>query len=322
MTSAARRALRWALWIGVAVALVAFVRAIDWRETWGAVRRASPWLMAAAAVVNLGSLGLKGVRWWVFLRPIGVSLSLSLRATFSGAALNNLLVANSGDAARVLLVSNASGVGSALVLATLALERLFDLVGYVILLALAAVLLPLPDSLASLKTVAFATLVVIAIGLALLLRAASGAGVQQSAEGPVTTGGRVRAYLRNTVLAIRAASTGPRFGAALALSIAAWVLQFATYHLTAMAVGFPATFTHTIAGLLAVNVAFAVRTTPGGVGVFQVIYAMTMSQMGLDRDQATAVALLIQVQQVLPVTAVGLVLTPGGVRTERASTST
>jgi len=306
--------VRVALWVIVGVALVLFVRALDWREIWTTVRRASMLLLAAAAAVNLASLALKGARWWVFLRPSGVSLSLAMRATFSGAALNNLLIANSGDAARVLLVADVAGISSAPVLATLALERLFDLIGYAIMLALAGLLLPLPPQLAALKASALVTLVVIAVGLALVLRKAKAPPVDDGAPavGP-------RSYVRNTIFAFRSASTLPRFGAALALSLAAWVLQVATYHLTAMAVGYPASVTQTVAALLAVNVAFAIRTTPGGVGVFQLIYAVTMAQMGLSRDEAAAVALLIQVQQVLPVTLVGLVLTPAGLRAKAAA---
>ena len=72
-----------------------------------AVARRVP-LLLAAALVNLASIVVKGVRWWVFLRPIGAtSLPLALRATFAGAGLNNVLVANGGEAARVVFVARA-----------------------------------------------------------------------------------------------------------------------------------------------------------------------------------------------------------------------
>ena len=87
--------------------------------------------------MNLLSLGLKGLRWWIFLRPVGAnSLWLALKATFAGAGLNNILVANGGEAARVVFVARAAHVQSAKVLATLALERMFELIGYIVLLAL------------------------------------------------------------------------------------------------------------------------------------------------------------------------------------------
>ena len=86
-------------------------------------------LLVAAVVINFLSMAVKGVRWWLFLKPAGSpSLPLALRATIAGAGLNNVLVANGGDAARVVFVSRATGIPSSTVLATLALERLFGLI--------------------------------------------------------------------------------------------------------------------------------------------------------------------------------------------------
>src|SRR5881392_2405261 len=132
------RALRFVV-TGIIVAmLVIFATKVNWHSTWAAIQDESISILLLAALVNLFSLVLKGVRWWIFLRPIGAtSLWLALRATFAGAGLNNVLVANSGEAARVIFVSRASHITSAKVLATLALERLFELIGYVVMLALA-----------------------------------------------------------------------------------------------------------------------------------------------------------------------------------------
>jgi len=114
--------------------LVLFARKVNWHDIWHTMQDASLPILLAAAGVNLASIIVKGVRWWVFLRPVGArSLPLALRATFAGAGLNNVLVANGGEAARVVFVARAAHVPSARVLATLALERLFELVGYVVL---------------------------------------------------------------------------------------------------------------------------------------------------------------------------------------------
>ena len=62
--------------------------------------------------------------------------------------------------------------------------------------------------------------------------------------------------------------------------------------------------------MLAVNLGFALRATPGNVGVFQVLYALTAAAFGMDKDQAIAVAFLIQAQQIIPVTLLGVALAP------------
>ena len=304
------RALRLTITGIILAMLLVFATKVNWHSTWAAIQDSSLSILLAAALVNLLSLALKGVRWWIFLRPIGVtSIWLALRATFAGAGLNNVLVANSGEAARVIFVSRAAHVTSAKVLATLALERLFELIGYVVMLALAVSFLPLPSALERTRPFAWLALVLMAGMLVYLVRRPE--GTEQPLE--VTSEGwraKTRHYLRRFMHALAGISTGPRFGAALALSVAIWALQVATYALTAAAAHFPLPLVGTVAALLAVNIGFAIRATPGNVGVFQMLYAATTTAFGFDENTALAVAFLIQTQQILPVTILGIALAP------------
>ena len=294
----------------IVVMLVVFATKVNWHATWRAIASSSLPLLLGAALINLLSLALKGVRWWVFLRPIGApSLWLALRATFAGAGLNNVLVANSGEAARVIFVARAAHVTSAKVLATLALERLFELIGYVVMLALAVSLLPLPAALERTRPFAWLALAVIAAVLIYLVRRPERAEESIIAE---VEGWRAktRQYGRRFMHALAGISTGPRFIAALVLSVAGWALQLATYALTARAAHFPLPLVGTVAAILAVNIGFAIRATPGNVGVFQMLYAVTATAFGMSKEAAIAVAFLIQTQQILPVTILGMSLAP------------
>ena len=318
------RSLRLGLTGLILVMLVLFARKVNWHDTWRTMQSASLPLLLGAAVVNLVSIIVKGVRWWVFLRPIGAtSLPLALRATFAGAGLNNVLVANGGEAARVVFVARAAHVPSAKVLATLALERLFELVGYVILLSMAATFLQLPSSLERVKPFAVAVLIAMLGLLVWLLRRPD---VVETTVGPKPASwhGRVKEYGGRVVRTIGQVSSGPRFIAAVGLSVFAWALQVATYQLTARSANLPMSLVATIAALLAVNLGFALRATPGNVGVFQAAYAATAVAFGVDRDQAIAVAFLIQAQQILPVTLLGVALAPEFIfkQTKRRATDT
>lgn len=293
----------------ILVALVAFARSIDWAQTGRAMRATNPLLLVSALLVNLLSLVFKGMRWWIFLRPVGAtSLWLALRATFAGAALNNLLVAQGGDAARVIFVAREASVPSAKVLATLALERMFELIGYIAMLALAVSFLTLPSSISQMRPFALLSLVGMIVLMVYLVRH------PEVADLPVLEGEgllqRARHYGRGFLRTLTSISTGPRFVAALGLSVAVWALQVTTYMLTALSADFRLSVVGTIACLLAVNLGFAVRATPGNVGVFQMMYAMTAAAFGMDKEQATAVAFLIQAQQILPVTLLGLLAAP------------
>ena len=310
MKPAHKHALRLGLTVVILVMLVLFARKVNWHATWAGIRTASLPLLVVAALLNILSIVVKAVRWWVFLRPVGSpSFWLALKATFAGAGLNNVLVANGGEAARVVFVSRSAHVPSATVLATLALERLFELVGYVTMLSLAVTFLELPHAVERVKPFAIATLVGMFALLAWLIRRPT---VVAELAGPLRTSwhGRLRDYFARLGRTIGAVSSAPRFAAALVLSVLAWALQVATYQVTAIAANFPLPIVATIAALIAVNLGFALRATPGNVGLFQAAYAATAVAFGFDRDQAIAVAFLIQAQQILPVTLLGVGLAP------------
>lgn len=270
-----RHWLRVVALLALAALLVAFGRHVDWRAAAAAIRGADAGLLLFALVANQLSLALKAVRWWVFLRPLGVhSLSLVVRATFAGASLNNLVIAQGGEAARVLVVSRATGVPAARVAGALALERALDAVSYLTLLVAATWMLELPDTLVRWRTAASVALAIIVTLLVLLAPPA-------------------------------------RLAITLLLSLGAWALQVATYHSVALAAHLPISLSGSIAALLAIGISFLIRATPGNVGVFQLIYVMTARWFGIAEGPAVATALLIQTVQVLPTVIIGTVLTHG-----------
>jgi uncharacterized protein (TIRG00374 family) len=310
MKKVATHAIRLAVSAAIIVALVLFARKVNWHTTWRSIEDANLTILLLAALVNLASLVLKGVRWWIFLRSVGApSLWMAIKATFAGAGLNNILVANGGEAARVVFVARAAHVQSAKVLATLALERMFELIGYVVMLALSVSFLELPKMLSRTRPVAWVALVVVTGLMIYLVRRPEGA-----VEIPVTHAagwrGRFANYARHFGQTIGGISTGPRFAVALVLSVAIWAMQVWTYSLTARSADFNISLVGTVAAILAVNLGFALRATPGNVGVFQAFYALVAVAFGMDRDQAIAVAFLIQTQQIIPVTLLGVALAP------------
>jgi uncharacterized protein (TIRG00374 family) len=301
---------------GIIALLFVFARKVDWAASWAAIRGADGVLIAVATLINIVSLAFKGVRWWIFIRPITpASLGLAMRATLAGAGLNNVLVANGGDAARVVFVTRATGSSSAKILASLALERLFDVAVFVVVLAVAAFLLPLPFDVSAWRLPAAAGLVaMLALTIYLLRRPefkpAEAATVAVAETIAPTVFQRVRAYGRRFMAGVATLSTGPRFAGAMGLSVLAWLGQIACYHVAALAAHFPIPLWGTIACFLAVNLGLVIRATPGNVGFFQLMYAVTAVSFGLRRDEAVGVALLIQALQTIPITLLGIALAP------------
>src|SRR5436190_7231306 len=130
MSPSLKKGIRWAISAAILVFLVLFARTIDWHAAWSSMRHASLPLLAAAIGVNILSVLIKGVRWWLFLRPIGItSLPLAIRAPIAVPGLNNVLVESGANAARAVFVSRVSGVPTSRVTAAMALDPLFHRTG-------------------------------------------------------------------------------------------------------------------------------------------------------------------------------------------------
>jgi uncharacterized membrane protein YbhN (UPF0104 family) len=121
---------------------------------------------------------------------------------------------------------------------------------------------------------------------------------------------RLRAWLRRFVAGVGEVVSAGRLSGGMVLSLGAWALQVATYQLVARAAHLPLPLAGSVAALLAVGISFLIRATPGNVGVFQVVYALTASAFGVAEGPAVAVAVLIQVVQVLPTFVVGTAMAP------------
>ena len=110
--------------------------------------------------------------------------------------------------------------------------------------------------------------------------------------------------------ALRSVTTPGVFAGVMILSLVSWMMQVATYGMAARATGLRLPLAGDVATLLAANLGFLVRATPGNVGLFQLSYAVAAEPFGAPRDTAIAAALVLQTLQIVPVTLVGAALAP------------
>lgn len=294
---------RWLASAAVLSVLAYAVRQIDWGVAMHAMRGASIGLLVLAVALNGASLTLRAIRWWVFLRAAGIgSLGLAMRGVIVACGVNNLLIANGGEAARVVLVSRATRASGAAVLATVALDRLFDPLCFGVLVLVGTLTVPLPASLSSIRFVGAAALVITLAALVMLLRM----------KGPrlrVMPLHRWQSHLWILRAKIIRLSTPGRFGGALLLSAGVWLLQIAEYAVVALALRTALPFAASVAAMIVINAGLVLRATPGGLGYFEFAYAIAVSHFGVSTAVAVAIAILIQMVEIIPVSVAALVTT-------------
>ena len=130
--------------IAVTAALVAVAaRAIDPGEVVEGVRSSDArWLAPAVAAFCAAAL-LRATRWRaMFVAGERPRLRAVLAAMLVGDLFNNVLPARAGEAARVFALHARSGVSRAQIVATVVLERVFDVLVLLLMLAVALPLLP------------------------------------------------------------------------------------------------------------------------------------------------------------------------------------
>jgi uncharacterized protein (TIRG00374 family) len=307
MNAIVLRYLRSGLIVLLVIGMAAYVRRVPWTPVLDTIHHASIGLLALALCFHWIALTGKAGIWWTFLKPLGgPRFTTVARGTLVGSTLNSLFVGSSGEAGRVLLMSRLTRIPSASVLATVVLERAVDLVGFLTLLGCAAPLFPIPRTAIVGACVASGLVTVIALAQRWRTRHATPRRIDASESRSLTV--RCRRYVQRVFASTRDIATPRRVSFAIALTLLDWCSEWLSYSLVARAAGFPMGARGSLLALLAVNVGFLVRVTPGNVGVFELVYATVAHSLGLSYELAIGVALMLHLVQDVPTALLGLSL--------------
>jgi uncharacterized membrane protein YbhN (UPF0104 family) len=269
-----RQRWRWAVAILLVAVAVRYALHFPWLDTWNALASADLGLLAAAATANLLSLACKAGGWHLLLRDVAqVRVRTTQAATFAGAAVGSVGIAMSGEAARLHLLNTRDGVPASTVARSIAASRVLEAAG---------------------------------LGVFLLLLAAGQAALYswRFVAGALVLGSAALAVL----MWLRGGRRNDELLLALTFTVAAWLLQWATYYLAIAATHTAVTRGNSALALLLSNLGGIFRLTPGNVGVLQGAIILSLAPAGVPAAAALAAGLALQGVLVLPVVAIGLVI--------------
>lgn len=310
--SAARPRARVVAAAGILLSLVfagLALRGIDFGELRAALAAQDYVLLLPAAAALAVAVALRAWRWQlVFGRETRPAFSHVLNALLVGYLFNTILPARAGELARVHVLGRRTGVSRANVLATVVLERSFDLVVLVALLALAGPFLP--DVTWLWTAVALGCglgAALVASALAIRRWGAGATGLLLRPLGWLPGVGAARAQ-RIADNAARGLSTlhSPRLLALpLAVTAASWLaLALSTWILllgTDLELGFGAAL------LVAVstNLVLVVPSSPAALGAFEAAVVLALAAYGVEREDALSFALVLHALNALPYIPIG-----------------
>lgn len=279
-----------------------------------AVLRDGRWGGAALVVLAATSTFAvaKTIRWRVLLgRPDELRFAALLRPVLAGLALNSL-VPHSGELFRAVALQRTHERSPAQVLASIFVERLFDL--FAILLLASAALVALPAAVDSLGPAfravgAIAALGAVAVIVALawpeLVRA-----VARSLARPLPHRWRDRigALTDELMLGLAPVRSLATLAQALGWSLVQWFATVVSVLGSAAIAGFTLGVPAGILVSVGIVVAFLLPNAPGYVGATQLAFVVALHPLGIPDAQALAASIAYQLLQILPLTLAGLVV--------------
>jgi glycosyltransferase 2 family protein len=311
--SPAQRALVWA-GIAITVALVAVaVREFDLGEVWEAVRASEGRWIAPSLALLAVAVWLRAIRWrGLFvaetrppLRPVTSSLLI-------GYLFNNILPLRAGEAARLVALHARTRLSRTQIAATVGVERAYDVVGLLLILALALPFLPEVTWLRAAAWLGAAIAAALVVAVLVLLRYEE-RGLRvllwPLRRLPLVSAERWEHAPRNAVRGLRGL-TDPRMAAsALAWTVASWlVLSLSAWVLM---LGFDLEL-GPAAGVLvtvAIGLGMVIPSAPAAVGVFEAATIVALAAFGIAAAPALSYALVLHAVNFVPyILAGGLVL--------------
>ncbi len=289
------------------------IRKVELSEVWQAMKGANYWYLIPNLCFTFAGMWLRAVRWKVMLDPIGkVPLPKVYASTMIGFMANNVLPFRLGEFVRPYSVGVVGKISRSAAMATIALERVFDMFALLVFLVMVLILLPSLNSVDWLDNVGF-----LALAVSLLLLVFLAALKRWPAQSQRVVA-RVLAFFPKKAsdlggdifgkfvsgLSVMGSGAGVIYLSFLSLLV--WGLSAFNSYFMLLAfdlhLGPLAWFTW----LVVVSLGIMLPAAPGFIGTYQAFTVLSLALFNVSRETALAVSVITHAMQFFPITLAGL----------------
>lgn len=307
-----RRDVRIAIGVAVSALLLWLaVRDVDWAEALGALRSANYLYVAPMLPITVWTLYIRAQRWRVFLRPVGVPpLSTLVAATNIGFMGNMLLPLRIGEVVRPVLVSRRERLPLSGLLASILLERIFDMFTILFLFGVAALLVPMSAQVQQSGGVLTAIALAVA-GAVILVRWQEQLALRIIRRAcsvlPGRAGSGIYGFATGFVKALEILDSPRAFLLAFAWSLYLWLVIASIYLIGVLAfdLNVPLLVTSLVVTTV-VAIAVSVPSAPGYIGAFQIGCVLGLAIFRIGESQAIAYSIVLHLAQFVGILLAGL----------------
>jgi uncharacterized protein (TIRG00374 family) len=306
------RSVRIGLSLAISALFLGFaVRNVEWGKAAGALAGAQYVYILPMFAVTVFSLYIRAQRWRILLRPVGSpALRTLVDATYIGFMANAILPLRVGEVIRPVLVSRKEREPLGGILATIVLERIFDVFTILFLFGVAAALVPVSESVRQWGYRLCGVAALLGAGVALvrwqetlalrLLRLVLRPLPPRLAQ-PIDH------FFGSFVQALEILDSPLTFIQLLAWSLYLWLVISSIYLFGLLQFGMEVPL---LVGAIAVTavtaIAVSAPSAPGGIGLFNFGCVLALAIFRISESDAIAYSLVLQVTQIVAVVAAGL----------------
>lgn len=289
------------------------LRGVEWNRAWAATQQIHGVWLGFVALCTVWTLIIRAQRWQVLLRPLGhVTRSPLVHATNIGFLANMVLPLRAGELVRPVLLTRQAQLPLGGVLATVVLERVFDLVAVLFLAGVATLLVPINEEVRGWG--------VLVVGFGVALAAATGIARWQERRVwqwwnyvakwlPQLLADPLGHFVRGFLQALEVLDRPRAFLALIIWTLYLWAVIAAvnTLGLLAFSAAFSVPLISCGVVLTAiVALAVSVPSAPGYVGAFQLGCQIALEAFDVDKSSALAFSVVLHVTQFLAILAAGV----------------
>jgi hypothetical protein len=306
------RTIRIVLSVALSLVFLGFaVQNVNWNEALRAMASAHYIYVAPMLAVTVWTLYIRAQRWRLFLRPVGVPpMRLLIAAVNIGFMANMVLPLRIGEVIRPVLVSRRQRVPLSEILATIVLERIFDMFTVVFLFGLSALLVPVSAQVQQWGVRLTVLALLIGGGVALVrwqeqrMLALARTVLRVLPVGPRDA---IDHFLEGFITALEVLDRPSTFLLAFAWSLylwmviaLVWALGFWAFDLRVPVIVGSMTVTVMVA------IAVAAPSAPGYVGALQLGCVLALAIFGVSESQAIAYSIVLHIAQFVGSVGAGL----------------
>lgn len=275
------------------------------------------WLLPAAGLMAVGVL-IRAVRWRLLFPPgARPPLGSTTRALLIGQFFNSILPARAGEAVRIIVLHRETNTSRAQAAGTALVERIYDVVGLLILLFVFVPLLPEVDWLR--RAAVFGAVLGALVAAGILVLSLFGVRavrlfVQPFRRLPWIRDQHVEAVSERLAQGLWALHRPAMALPAFALTLASWLVFAASFWLLSIGFGFDVGYAGGMLVLVATSLVLVIPSLPGAIGTFEAAAVVALRAYDVEESEALAYAVVLHALNLFPFIAVGYVLLHGHVR--------